>query len=59
MQNPKILHGNAAKVDPNKKIVGLNQTNLIGVAEKIENEVPIVSEENAEYARQINNELKL
>ena len=58
-QNPKGLHGNAAKVDPNKKIESLYQTNLIGVAERFENGVPIVSDENAEYARKVNHDIQL
>ncbi|WRS28013.1 hypothetical protein U6B65_02495 [Oscillospiraceae bacterium MB08-C2-2] len=50
-KSEKILHGNSAKIDPQKKITGAYTTNTITAYNKKENETPIISDENVRLSR--------
>ena len=55
---PKELHGNNAKVAPNKKIEGAYVTNTVTMSNKKNCKTPIVQQSNVEYARKFAEENK-
>ena len=55
---PKELHGNRAKIDPAKPIVGRNIMDAVTMSDHKKRETPIVSDENVAYARKFAEENK-
>lgn len=55
---PDKLRGNSAKIDPAKKIIGLNVTNTVTMSEKTIHGTPVVDDENVAYAKKFVEENK-
>lgn len=58
MGKGKALHGNNAKVDPQKKVVGRFVTNTVTMSDRKDHETPIVDEDDVEYAKKFVEENK-
>jgi len=58
MDNEK-KHGNHAKIDPIKKMIGAYATNAVTDSYRKENETPVSSDQSVEAARAFNHENQL
>jgi len=58
MAEKKKLHGNQARVDPEKKIEGMYATNAVTISNRKERETPLVDDENVSLARDFSMENK-
>lgn len=53
---PDSLHGNGAKVEPDRKIVPQFLTNTVTMSREKKHETPLVDDSNVEYARKFSQE---
>lgn len=51
-KNPKLIHGNNAKIDPNKHVSELYEANMVTLSNRKSHETPLVDDANVEYARE-------
>lgn len=54
----KILHGNMAKVDPDKSVPSLYESNMVTTSNQKQHETPLSSDEHVEYVRKFEEENK-
>ena len=51
-----IKHGNRAKIDPAKKVLGEYASNAVTASQRKKNETPVIDDQSVEAARAFNHE---